>query len=293
MCQKRKLEALLITIIFLLAVMIYPNAMLAQSGYQDVVYLKNGSIIRGMIIEQVPNQTLKIQTSDGSVFVYQVDEVEKITKEETSPQKGKSETKSNKKKSTDSGKIIIAPYISVGLTAAVPTLEELDYYYAEEYDRKVNPLAIGGGVQMLFAVKKVWLGFDVGARKTFTSTASYEMNLIYSTGYSEQIDRESALNILLLAEFRPANILFFQGGLGTYMSSWFYSYEYNNPDYPSSYEYTEYNGSHWNFGIMLAGGADFPITEHISIPVYLRLDVMLRYGVMIAITANTGVRIKL
>lgn len=53
---------------------------LAQN-YTEVVYLKNGSIIRGIIIEQVPNASLKIQTSDGSVFSYTLEEVEKITKE--------------------------------------------------------------------------------------------------------------------------------------------------------------------------------------------------------------------
>jgi len=31
--------------------------------YQDVVYLKNGSIIRGIIIEQIPSQSLKIRSS--------------------------------------------------------------------------------------------------------------------------------------------------------------------------------------------------------------------------------------
>lgn len=50
--------------------------------WQDVVYLKNGSIIRGMIIEQIPNRSLKIMTADGSVFVYEIDQVEKITKEQ-------------------------------------------------------------------------------------------------------------------------------------------------------------------------------------------------------------------
>ena len=53
----------------------------AQSDYQDVVYLKNGSIIRGIIIEQVPNESLKIETADGNLFVYKIDEVEKMTKE--------------------------------------------------------------------------------------------------------------------------------------------------------------------------------------------------------------------
>lgn len=53
---------------------------LAQN-YQDVVSLKNGSVIKGVIIEQVPNQSIKIQTADGSIFVYQMAEVEKISKE--------------------------------------------------------------------------------------------------------------------------------------------------------------------------------------------------------------------
>lgn len=53
----------------------------AQGTYEEVVYLKNGSIIRGVIIEQVPNKIIKIQTADRSIFVYRMDEIEKITKE--------------------------------------------------------------------------------------------------------------------------------------------------------------------------------------------------------------------
>jgi len=56
-------------------------AAMAQKGMQDVVYLKNGSIIRGMVIEQVPGVSIKVETADKSVFVYPMDEVEKITKE--------------------------------------------------------------------------------------------------------------------------------------------------------------------------------------------------------------------
>ncbi|MCX6278364.1 MAG: hypothetical protein NT004_09730 [Bacteroidetes bacterium] len=53
----------------------------AQQNYQDVVYLKNGSIIRGIIIEQIPNKSIKLETAGKSVFVYQIDEIEKMTKE--------------------------------------------------------------------------------------------------------------------------------------------------------------------------------------------------------------------
>lgn len=52
-----------------------------QSKLIDVVYLKNGSILRGIIVEQIPNELIKLQTSDGNLFVYQTSEVEKIIKE--------------------------------------------------------------------------------------------------------------------------------------------------------------------------------------------------------------------
>lgn len=57
------------------------NAGQSQTTYKDVVYLKSGSMVKGIIIEQVPNVSLKIQTNDGSIFVYKMEEVEKITKE--------------------------------------------------------------------------------------------------------------------------------------------------------------------------------------------------------------------
>ena len=47
----------------------------------EVVYLKNGSMIRGTVIEQIPDESVKIRTADGSVFVYAMQEVAKITKE--------------------------------------------------------------------------------------------------------------------------------------------------------------------------------------------------------------------
>jgi len=61
---------------------------------EDVVYLKNGSIVRGDIIEQIPNVSIKIKTREENIFVYKMDEVEKITKE-LSPQKGKTQINSS------------------------------------------------------------------------------------------------------------------------------------------------------------------------------------------------------
>ncbi len=50
--------------------------------YIDVLYLKNGSKIKGVIIEQIPGKSITIKTNDGSEFVYHVSEVAKFTREE-------------------------------------------------------------------------------------------------------------------------------------------------------------------------------------------------------------------
>jgi hypothetical protein len=68
---------LLLVAVLLLGV----NTALAQQAMQDVIYLKNGSVVRGVIVEQVPNSSVKIRTSDGSEFVYPISDVLKMTKE--------------------------------------------------------------------------------------------------------------------------------------------------------------------------------------------------------------------
>lgn len=47
--------------------------------YEDYVYLKNGSVIHGIITEQIPNESIRIE-SQGNVFYFRMDEIEKITK---------------------------------------------------------------------------------------------------------------------------------------------------------------------------------------------------------------------
>lgn len=68
-------------IFVLIAILFAGLSMYAQNNTQDVVYLKNGGMVKGVIIEQVPGVSLKIQTADGSVFVYPIEEVEKMAKE--------------------------------------------------------------------------------------------------------------------------------------------------------------------------------------------------------------------
>ena len=48
----------------------------------DVVYLNNGSILRGEIIEIIPDSLIKVRIAGGSLLVYAWEEVKKIVKEE-------------------------------------------------------------------------------------------------------------------------------------------------------------------------------------------------------------------
>jgi hypothetical protein len=52
----------------------------AQAVTQDVVYLKDGSVIHGEIIEQAPNVSVTIQTRDGNVIVCRMDDIAKIAR---------------------------------------------------------------------------------------------------------------------------------------------------------------------------------------------------------------------
>jgi hypothetical protein len=68
--------------ILLISLLIFLGISLTYAqSYEDVVYLHNGSVIRGLIIEQVPNESVKIQTYDGNIFVYKMSEIQKMAKE--------------------------------------------------------------------------------------------------------------------------------------------------------------------------------------------------------------------
>lgn len=69
--------------ICVLALLLCSNYFVYAQSFQDVIHLKNGTMIKGLIIEQIPNESIKLQTKDGSVFAFQIDSVEKMTKEVT------------------------------------------------------------------------------------------------------------------------------------------------------------------------------------------------------------------
>lgn len=73
----------LISFLVFAIILAFANNLTAQTTPKDVVYLKNGSIIKGVITEINPNVNLKMKTNDGNIFVFEMKDVEKIIKEES------------------------------------------------------------------------------------------------------------------------------------------------------------------------------------------------------------------
>lgn len=95
---------------------------------EDVVHLKNGGLIRGTIIEQIPGESLKIQTRDGNVFVYTMDEIAKISKEPVMKMQGQIGVQKKN------------PWLAFGLSALIPGVGQ---FYNGQHSKGVAQL---GGV---------------------------------------------------------------------------------------------------------------------------------------------------
>lgn len=71
------MKTMLCAFVFILVSLL--NGKAQQS--EDVVYLKNGSVIHGTLLEINPEKNLKIQNRIGDIFVFNMADVEKVTKE--------------------------------------------------------------------------------------------------------------------------------------------------------------------------------------------------------------------
>ncbi len=63
-----------------ISIILFVISVRAQDNTGNVVYLKNGSVVKGSLVE-IPDSTIKIRTSDGSIFVCNMTEVEKVEKD--------------------------------------------------------------------------------------------------------------------------------------------------------------------------------------------------------------------
>jgi len=204
-----------------------------QSNYQDVVYLKNGSIIRGVIIEQVPNKSIKIETADRSVFVYQMDEIEKLTKEAILRTRGSSLSNSGLQSgykgivelgyqigAGDYGmdrlklNIIngyqINPYFSLGFGTG------LRYYF----DAEATVIPVFADFRANFMNNKISPYLSIGVGYSFDATNDFEgvgFLLNPTVGVSFKVSDKSAMNVGLGYEMQKMD--FYSGYYGRYSST--------------------------------------------------------------------------
>ncbi len=66
--------------ILLITILIITGLQLSAQRSKDVLYLKNGSIIYGKLVE-IQSDQYKMQTADGSILIFPVSDVEKFSKE--------------------------------------------------------------------------------------------------------------------------------------------------------------------------------------------------------------------
>jgi len=94
----------------------------AQEETVDIVKLKNGSIIKGKILEIRPQEHVKIELRDGSIFVFKMEEVESITREQV-----------KKQESNDKKNVIFFNPVQLGVSLALGMPD-----FTIEFQRAIN-----------------------------------------------------------------------------------------------------------------------------------------------------------
>lgn len=151
----------------LVIVMLIPLSMSAQHGFEDVVYLKNGSVIRGMIVEQVPNVSIKIQTHDRNIFVFQMAEIDRIAKEEL--------VRTKRVRSIESSATELCMSIQIGLSSPIAD------FGRKEFENKRSMYGKDGG-QYVFQVD-YWPARRFGV----IGALSLQVNTFDSDAYSSDL----------------------------------------------------------------------------------------------------------
>ena len=154
--------------------------------YQDVVYLKNGSMIKGLVIEQIPNVSIKIQTADGSIFVFEMNQITKITKEPVQAQVPISDNDSNIPDEKSPGAAFALSLIFPGLG---------QYYVGDVKTGIIQELLFGVGAWVLLTS-----GDDMAYKCTATDSTGKCTNTQYVTVTDHQNERQVGALICLSLE---------------------------------------------------------------------------------------------
>lgn len=195
---------------------------------EDVVYLKDGSVIHGSITEEVPGVSVKIETADGNVFVYKVRQISKITHsaaaapEASDEEQPESDTTvvvtrrhrfnlvNDFKSDPNASFSIGAIFGGVGFMSSgtINTINNaIDSYYGYGSDYELTPLLYSGN----FGIG--WFTNHIGLKWTFTygvnltsyysGYSSYYYDDIYVYEYGSELEADFSLDDVQTSKSRP------------------------------------------------------------------------------------------
>ena len=228
-----------------------------------VVYLKNGSVIKGEVIETVPGVSYKIKTADGSIFVFEVDRVERVKFEEVpeaekrvAPVEEARPVKVKEKPALPSQKMPISAGGGIGI------------FKVESIDK--SGTVFGGRLQFIVS-KNFAIQGEVNKGKC---SGTEKMERPYPGGSTRIYDWKSTYNYTSLGatligytKLSPQSLLSLYGGGGISRYSWDYTGE--GPDwwYGGGGKYylltTKGSFKYSDFGYHLLGGAEYKLGENL------------------------------
>jgi hypothetical protein len=184
----------------------------------------------------------------------------------------------------------IRAYGSVGYTLAPPSLDSLDYATSIPWATNYKDATVGGGLQALFPIK----GFDLGGDIGFTTLYSLALDnkaYLATNYYDSYYDASDLVNIDLVAEKKLGDLFFVQGGAGLYLNIWTYRWRnyYNNVLSDSSDD----SGVGFPFGLMVAAGAEVPLSSKIKAFGLVRGDLIFTNGTVFPLRILLGIEIGL
>lgn len=182
----------------------------------NIVYLKNGSVIKGDVIESVPDRHIKVRTADGSIFVYQMTEVDRIVRDEAPRTQPASDTPAGWQQQGHRGldfTVSLGPNIDFGngsSSASFATEVEVGKKFNKNFYFGVGGGLSAGSGHVVFPL--------FGSIRTFFPVAGSRVTptLLFQGGYTVNPDYDGTGRIVLMPGLQlPVNAkVDFNCGLG-------------------------------------------------------------------------------
>lgn len=227
----------------------------------ETVYLKNGSIIYGRIIEEIPDVSIKIKTADGNIFMYNYSDIDKIIKINTQPPSNIiNTTPQNQPVNTIS--IAVAPLDT--FTSPKPIIAKPDYkdYYKVGFSgASAFGVLFGGSYfdeKVTYFSFQQFIGYRLSYRLLLGATLGFDLN--GKGSYSVAKIPFTVDSRIYLAKKRSSPFINIGAGYAMEKINTFYEDYNNNLTLPSKYTLRSIISN-------LSVGYDFRIKKNLGIQI--------------------------